>query len=106
MDLLSHDRLIGRHRAQEDYRPSPQDTLQFSYESGRYTKFARELLHETDVLKKKTLAQMIEDFSLYLPSDIDAKILICAFALPTCFLSCCTISRTAILQFGKWQPPL
>lgn len=61
---ISADRLIGHHRAREDYSESPQDTLQFAYGDHRFTKMTYELLREDDTLKEKTLAQIVEDFSL------------------------------------------
>jgi hypothetical protein len=35
---ISADRLIGHHRAREDYKDSPSNTLQFAYGDHRYTK--------------------------------------------------------------------
>ena len=64
---ISADRLIGHHRAREDYLESPVNALQFGYGDKRYSKMTYELLNESDQLKEKTLRQAIEDFSLYLP---------------------------------------
>jgi hypothetical protein len=61
---ISSDQLIGHHRTREDYVESPQNTLQFGYGDHRYLKMSYELLKEDDVLKEKTLAQLVEDFSL------------------------------------------
>jgi oligoribonuclease NrnB/cAMP/cGMP phosphodiesterase (DHH superfamily) len=61
---IASDQLIGHHRTREDYAESPQNTLQFGYGDHRYTKMAYELLREDDVLQEKTLAQLVEDFSL------------------------------------------
>ncbi len=61
---ISSDRLIGFHRAKEDYIESPLNSLQFAYGDHRYTKMTYELLREDDILKEKILKQVIEDFSL------------------------------------------
>lgn len=61
---LSSDRLIGHHRGREDYVESPVNSLQFGYGDHRYSKMTYELLREDDILKVKTLKQLIEDFSL------------------------------------------
>lgn len=39
-------------------------SLQFAYGDHRYTKMTYELYREDDILKEKTLTQLIEDFSL------------------------------------------
>lgn len=56
---ISADRLIGHHRAKEDYVESPHNSLQFAYGDHRYTKMTYELLREEDELKEKTLAQLV-----------------------------------------------
>ena len=61
---IASDRLIGHHRAREDYSESPQNTLQFAYGDHRYAKITYELRREDDILKEKTLAQIVEDLSL------------------------------------------
>lgn len=61
---ISADRLIAHHRTREDYTESPVTSLQFAYGDHRYTKMTYELLREDDVLKEKTLRQIVEDFSL------------------------------------------
>lgn len=61
---ISADRLIGHHRNKEDYTESPVHSLQFAYGDHRYTKMTYELYREDDILKEKTLTQLIEDFSL------------------------------------------
>jgi hypothetical protein len=43
---------------------SEDNTLQFGYGDHRYTKMTFELKNEDDILKIKTLTQLIEDFTL------------------------------------------
>jgi len=61
-ELLSNDRQISSHRIRQDYKPSPLNTLQFSYGDRRYEKFTYELSFVSDILKLKTLREINEDF--------------------------------------------
>lgn len=61
-DLLSHDRIISYHRSRPDYKPSPENTLQFAYGDRRYEKFAFDLTYVSNILKLKILNELTDDF--------------------------------------------
>ena len=59
---LSNDRKISSFRNRYDLEPSPPNTLTFAFEDRRYLKLTRQIKESEDILKKKCLIEINEDF--------------------------------------------
>ena len=68
---MPNDRLIAHHRNQQDVEPLPKSTLTFAYGNFRYQKMTEELSGTDDLLRTKTLIEVIEDLK-HTSSVVDA----------------------------------
>jgi hypothetical protein len=61
-ETLSYNRFISFHRNQINPEPHPKSTLTFAYGDQKYHKMTSEMQSTDDVLRKKVLVEINEDF--------------------------------------------
>lgn len=61
-ETLTNDRFITHHRNQINPVPHPKSTLTFAYGSLRFEQLDKDLKEPDDVLRKKVLIEINEDF--------------------------------------------